>query len=121
MINFQLSGSNVTNLWRVHAKVTIEGILFDEILEAEPFMTWSIVWNGFDVYEQKVIGQTVAHIEIGYQILGKCSCKVMKSTLLCGNHDHLLSRKIPQKCEMIFFHLLSGHKRKKIQFSNFLA
>ena len=87
MINFQLTGSNVTNLWRVHAKVTIEGILFDEILEAEPFMTWSIVWNGFDVYEQKVIGQTVAHIEIGYQILGKCSCKVMKSTLLCGNHE----------------------------------
>ena len=70
-LSFYLTGAQPHySLWRVKVKVMIEGEIFEDTLEAEPNMKWNLHWNGLDAYGQKIIGQTTAIIEVGYQFTG---------------------------------------------------
>ena len=70
-LSFYLTGAQPHySLWRVKVKVMIEGEIFEDTLEAEPNMNWNLHWNGLDAYGQKIIGQTIAIIEVGYQFTG---------------------------------------------------
>ena len=69
-LTLYLTGHKPTFLWRIQIKVVIEGVIFEEILEAEPDIKWNLLWNGLDAYDQKVIGQTIANVEVKYLFTG---------------------------------------------------
>ena len=70
-LTFYLTGARPHySLWRVKINVMIEGKIFEDTLEAEANMKWNLRWNGLNAYGQKIIGQTIAIIEVGYQFTG---------------------------------------------------
>ena len=83
-LSFYLTGAQPHySLWRVRIKVMIEGEIFEDTLEAEANMKWNLRWNGLDAYGQKIIGQTIAIIEVGYQFTGMYSTKNSAIFNLC--------------------------------------
>lgn len=38
------------DLSRIHLKITIEGVLFEKVFEADPGIKYTYAWNRFNVY-----------------------------------------------------------------------
>lgn len=55
------------SLSRIHLKITIEGVLFEKLFEADPGIKYTYAWNRFNVYRQRVYGVTTATVKVGYE------------------------------------------------------
>lgn len=79
------------NLKAVHLKITIEGNLFEQVLEPQSNLTFTYAWNRRNVYKQKSFGLSVARVSVGYEYF---NCQqvmwTMKQVQLPG-HDMLIS------------------------------
>ncbi|XP_034187283.2 teneurin transmembrane protein Ten-m isoform X3 [Osmia lignaria lignaria] len=51
----------------IHLRITIEGILFEKIFEADPVIKFTYAWNRLNVYRQRVYGVTTAMVKVGYE------------------------------------------------------
>ncbi|XP_050300174.1 teneurin-m isoform X3 [Anthonomus grandis grandis] len=75
----------------IHLRITIEGILFDKVFEADPIIKFTYAWNRLNVYRQRVYGVTTAIVKVGYQY---SDCKEIiwdvQTTKLSG-HDMSIS------------------------------
>uniref|UniRef100_A0A146KU89 Tenascin-like protein n=4 Tax=Lygus hesperus TaxID=30085 RepID=A0A146KU89_LYGHE len=75
----------------IHLKITIEGILFEKVFEADPGIKFTYAWNRLNVYRQRVYGVTTALVKIGYEYF---DCKDImwdvQTTKLSG-HDMSIS------------------------------
>ncbi|KAL7013311.1 hypothetical protein ACKWTF_015326 [Chironomus riparius] len=92
-IELQLTPEKVPlSLYRVHLKITIEGILFEKIFEADPLIKFTYSWNRLNIYKQKVYGVTTAMVRVGYQY-SDCSSIIwdIQTTKLSG-HDMSISQ-----------------------------
>ncbi len=54
-------------LQRIHLKITVEGVLHKQILDAYPSQSYEYSWDRRNAYEQRVYGVTYAKIMIGYE------------------------------------------------------
>ncbi|XP_030767229.1 teneurin-m isoform X3 [Sitophilus oryzae] len=75
----------------IHLRITIEGILFEKVFEADPHIKFTYAWNRLNVYKQRVYGVTTAIVKVGYQY---SDCKDIiwdvQTTKLSG-HDMSIS------------------------------
>ncbi|KAL6256891.1 hypothetical protein P5V15_011826 [Pogonomyrmex californicus] len=75
----------------IHLRITIEGILFEKIFEADPVIKFTYAWNRLNVYRQRVYGVTTAMVKVGYEY---SDCKDIiwdvQTTKLSG-HDMSIS------------------------------
>ncbi|CAH1124665.1 unnamed protein product [Ceutorhynchus assimilis] len=75
----------------IHLRITIEGILFEKVFEADPIIKFTYAWNRLNVYRQRVYGVTTAIVKVGYQY---SDCKEIiwdvQTTKLSG-HDMSIS------------------------------
>ncbi|XP_066154380.1 teneurin-m isoform X3 [Euwallacea fornicatus] len=75
----------------IHLRITIEGILFEKVFEADPVIKFTYAWNRLNVYRQRVYGVTTAIVKVGYQY---SDCKDViwdvQTTKLSG-HDMSIS------------------------------
>ncbi|XP_060530352.1 teneurin-m isoform X2 [Cylas formicarius] len=75
----------------IHLRITIEGILFEKVFEADPIIKFTYAWNRLNVYRQRVYGVTNAIIKVGYEY---SDCKDViwdvQTTKLSG-HDMSIS------------------------------
>lgn len=80
-----------TTLNLIHLKITIEGILFERVFEADPGIKFTYPWNRLNIYRQRVYGVTTAIVKVGYQY---SDCKDIiwdvQTTKLSG-HDMTIS------------------------------
>ncbi|XP_022239152.1 teneurin-m-like isoform X2 [Limulus polyphemus] len=51
----------------VHLRISIEGIYFEKLFEADPTIKFTYAWNRRNVYRQKVYGIATATVHIGYE------------------------------------------------------
>ncbi|XP_044730762.1 teneurin-m isoform X2 [Chrysoperla carnea] len=51
----------------IHLRITIEGILFKKVFEADPVIKFTYAWNRLNVYRQRVYGVTTAMVKVGYE------------------------------------------------------
>ncbi|XP_043476119.1 teneurin-m isoform X2 [Leptopilina heterotoma] len=51
----------------IHLRITIEGILFEKIFEADPVIKFTYAWNRLNIFRQRVYGVTTAVIKVGYE------------------------------------------------------
>ncbi|KAI5732577.1 hypothetical protein M8J76_001881 [Diaphorina citri] len=51
----------------IHLRITIEGILFEKVFEADPMIKFTYAWNRLNVYRQRVYGVTTALVKVGYK------------------------------------------------------
>jgi teneurin len=81
-----------STLFRVHLKISIEGILFEKIFEADPLIKFTYAWNRLNIYKQKVYGMTTAMVRVGYQYID-CGSIIwdIQTTKLSG-HDMSISQ-----------------------------
>ncbi|KAH1028031.1 hypothetical protein HUJ05_001438 [Dendroctonus ponderosae] len=91
-IQLQLTPEIVpTTLKLIHLRITIEGILFEKVFEADPVIKFTYAWNRLNVYRQRVYGVTTAIVKVGYQY---SNCKDViwdvQTTKLSG-HDMSIS------------------------------
>lgn len=92
-IELQLTPENIpSSLYRVHLKITIEGILFEKVFEADPLIKFTYSWNRLNIYKQKVYGVTTATVRVGYQY-SDCTSTIwdIQTTKLSG-HDMSISQ-----------------------------
>jgi len=75
----------------IHLRITVEGLLFEKVFEADAGVRFTYAWNRFNVYRQRVYGVTTATVRVGYQYEG-CSEIVwhVQTTKLSG-HDMSIS------------------------------
>lgn len=60
-IQLQLTPDNVPkDLKLIHLRISIEGILFEKVFEADPAIKYTYAWNRRNVYRQKVYGVATA-------------------------------------------------------------
>ncbi|CAG9856806.1 unnamed protein product [Phyllotreta striolata] len=75
----------------IHLRITIEGILFEKVFEADPVIKFTYAWNRLNVYRQRVYGVTNAVVKVGYEY---SNCKDIiwdvQTTKLSG-HDMSIS------------------------------
>lgn len=75
----------------IHLRITIEGILFKRLFEADPVIKFTYAWNRLNVYRQRVYGVTTAMVKVGYEYT---DCKDIiwdvQTTKLSG-HDMSIS------------------------------
>ncbi|XP_021710866.1 teneurin-m isoform X5 [Aedes aegypti] len=75
----------------IHLRITIEGILFERVFEADPGIKFTYPWNRLNIYRQRVYGITTAVVKVGYQYT---DCKDIiwdvQTTKLSG-HDMSIS------------------------------
>lgn len=75
----------------IHLRITIEGILFERVFEADPGIKFTYAWNRLNIYRQRVYGVTTAVVKVGYQY---ADCKDViwdvQTTKLSG-HDMTIS------------------------------
>lgn len=75
----------------IHLRITIEGILFERVFEADPGIKFTYAWNRLNIYRQRVYGVTTAVVKVGYQY---SDCKDIiwdvQTTKLSG-HDMTIS------------------------------
>ena len=91
-IQLQLTGEKIPgSLKRVHLRITIEGVLFEKIFEADPDIKYTYAWNRLNVYRQRVYGVTTAIVKVGYEY-SNCASVIweVQSTTLSG-HDMSIS------------------------------
>ncbi|KAK5644102.1 hypothetical protein RI129_007947 [Pyrocoelia pectoralis] len=91
-IQLQLTPDDIPlTLNLIHLRITIEGILFEKIFEADPIIKFTYAWNRLNVYRQRVYGVTTAMIKVGYEY---SDCKNIiwdvQTTKLSG-HDMSIS------------------------------
>ncbi|XP_058456897.1 teneurin-m isoform X2 [Malaya genurostris] len=91
-IKLQLTPDNIPQTLKlIHLRITIEGILFERIFEADPGIKFTYPWNRLNIYRQRVYGITTAVVKIGYQYT---DCKDIiwdvQTTKLSG-HDMSIS------------------------------
>ncbi|KAJ8984541.1 hypothetical protein NQ317_006827 [Molorchus minor] len=51
----------------IHLRITIEGILFEKVFEADPVIKFTYSWNRLNIYRQRVYGVTNAIVKVGYE------------------------------------------------------
>ncbi|XP_043063384.1 teneurin-m isoform X2 [Drosophila ficusphila] len=75
----------------IHLRITIEGILFERVFEADPGIKFTYAWNRLNIYRQRVYGVTTAVVKVGYQYTD-CTDIVwdIQTTKLSG-HDMSIS------------------------------
>ncbi|XP_076273630.1 teneurin transmembrane protein Ten-m isoform X3 [Rhynchophorus ferrugineus] len=75
----------------IHLRITIEGILFEKVFEADPHIKFTYAWNRLNVYRQRVYGVTTAIVKVGYQY-SDCKDTIwdVQTTKLSG-HDMSIS------------------------------
>lgn len=91
-IQLQLTPEIVpASLKLIHLRITIEGILFEKIFEADPVIKFTYAWNRLNVYRQRVYGVTTAVVKVGYEY-NNCSDIIwdVQTTKLSG-HDMSIS------------------------------
>ncbi|XP_025201186.1 teneurin-m isoform X2 [Melanaphis sacchari] len=67
-IQLQLTPETIpSTLKLIHLRITIEGILFEKIFEADPVIKYTYAWNRLNVYRQNVYGVTTALVKVGYE------------------------------------------------------
>ncbi|XP_026805650.1 teneurin-m isoform X3 [Rhopalosiphum maidis] len=67
-IQLQLTPETIPpTLKLIHLRITIEGILFEKIFEADPVIKYTYAWNRLNVYRQNVYGVTTALVKVGYE------------------------------------------------------
>ncbi|XP_072394437.1 teneurin-m isoform X1 [Diabrotica undecimpunctata] len=80
-----------SDLKLIHLRITIEGILFEKVFEADPVIKFTYAWNRLNVYRQRVYGVTNAIVKVGYEYI---NCKDViwdvQTTKLSG-HDMSIS------------------------------
>uniref|UniRef100_A0A1A9WCA4 Tenascin-like protein n=1 Tax=Glossina brevipalpis TaxID=37001 RepID=A0A1A9WCA4_9MUSC len=80
-----------SSLHLIHLRITIEGILFERVFEADPGIKFTYAWNRLNIYRQRVYGVTTAVVKVGYQYT---DCKDIiwdiQTTKLSG-HDMSIS------------------------------
>ncbi|XP_041973220.1 teneurin-m isoform X2 [Aricia agestis] len=91
-IQLQLTPEKVPpTLALIHLRITIEGILFQKVFEADPVIKFTYPWNRLNIYRQRVYGVTTALVKVGYQYT---DCKDViwnvQTTKLSG-HDMSIS------------------------------
>ncbi|KAJ1529492.1 hypothetical protein ONE63_006265 [Megalurothrips usitatus] len=75
----------------IHLRITIEGILFEKVFEADPVIKFTYAWNRLNVYRQRVYGVTTAVVKVGYEY-SNCTDVIwdVQTTKLSG-HDMSIS------------------------------
>ncbi|XP_023037329.1 teneurin-m isoform X4 [Drosophila willistoni] len=91
-IKLQLTPDSIpSSLHLIHLRITIEGILFERVFEADPGIKFTYAWNRLNIYRQRVYGVTTAVVKVGYQYT---DCKDIvwdiQTTKLSG-HDMSIS------------------------------
>lgn len=91
-IKLQLTPETIpVSLLLIHLRITIEGILFERVFEADPGIKFTYAWNRLNIYRQRVYGVTTAVVKVGYQY---SNCKDIiwdvQTTKLSG-HDMTIS------------------------------
>ncbi|XP_060653283.1 teneurin-m isoform X1 [Drosophila nasuta] len=91
-IKLQLTPDTIpATLHLIHLRITIEGILFERVFEADPGIKFTYAWNRLNIYRQRVYGVTTAVVKVGYQYT---DCKDIvwdiQTTKLSG-HDMSIS------------------------------
>ncbi|KAG5882426.1 hypothetical protein JTB14_007052 [Gonioctena quinquepunctata] len=90
-LNLVYHSSALQDLKLIHLRITIEGILFEKIFEADPVIKFTYAWNRLNVYRQRVYGVTNAIVKVGYEY---SDCKDIiwdvQTTKLSG-HDMSIS------------------------------
>lgn len=75
----------------VHLKITIKGILFEKIFEADPSLMYTYAWNRQNVYKQKVYGLANAVVRVGYEYVN-CSGLIWETqTVTISGYDMPIS------------------------------
>ncbi|XP_017122860.1 teneurin-m isoform X1 [Drosophila elegans] len=91
-IKLQLTPDAIpASLHLIHLRITIEGILFERVFEADPGIKFTYAWNRLNIYRQRVYGVTTATVKVGYQYTD-CTDVVwdIQTTKLSG-HDMSIS------------------------------
>ncbi|KFB41453.1 AGAP011034-PA-like protein [Anopheles sinensis] len=91
-IKLQLTPDTIPpTLKLIYLRITIEGILFERMFEADPGIKFTYPWNRLNIYRQRVYGITTAVVKVGYQYT---DCKDVvwdvQTTKLSG-HDMSIS------------------------------
>ncbi|XP_052564667.1 teneurin-m isoform X3 [Culex pipiens pallens] len=91
-IKLQLTPDTIPQTLKlIHLRITIEGILFERVFEADPGIKFTYPWNRLNIYRQRVYGITTAVVKVGYQYT---DCKDIiwdvQTTKLSG-HDMSIS------------------------------
>ncbi|XP_049291108.1 teneurin-m isoform X10 [Anopheles funestus] len=91
-IKLQLTPDTIPpTLKLIYLRITIEGILFERVFEADPGIKFTYPWNRLNIYRQRVYGITTAVVKVGYQYT---DCKDVvwdvQTTKLSG-HDMSIS------------------------------
>jgi len=67
-IQLQLTPDSIPpTLVKIYLRITIEGVLFEKIFEADPNLKYTYSWKGMNVYRQRVYGTTTAIVKVGYE------------------------------------------------------
>ncbi|GFR19459.1 teneurin-m [Trichonephila clavata] len=67
-IQLQLTPDSIpADLVLIHLRISIEGILFEKLFEADPAVKYTYAWNRRNVYRQKVYGVATATVYVGYE------------------------------------------------------
>lgn len=62
MATVKLTPSDVpTHLFAIHLRITIEGLVFEHLFEADPSLEYHFVWDRKNAYNQKVYGIVTAN------------------------------------------------------------
>uniref|UniRef100_A0AAG5DMN8 Teneurin-2 n=1 Tax=Anopheles atroparvus TaxID=41427 RepID=A0AAG5DMN8_ANOAO len=91
-IKLQLTPDTIPpTLKLIYLRITIEGILFERVFEADPGIKFTYPWNRLNIYRQRVYGITTAVVKVGYQYTD-CKDTVwdVQTTKLSG-HDMSIS------------------------------
>ena len=51
-------------IFTVHLRVSVEGVVYDEVFEADPNLTYRYAWQRKNAYQQNVYGIVNAHGKI---------------------------------------------------------
>ncbi|XP_059169179.1 teneurin-m-like isoform X2 [Physella acuta] len=70
LIMIQMTPSNIPHtLSMVHLRVSVQGVEFKKIFEADPNLKYTFAWDRLNAYKQKVYGIVTARVYVGYQYL----------------------------------------------------
>ncbi|KAG8184007.1 hypothetical protein JTE90_024464 [Oedothorax gibbosus] len=91
-IQLQLTPDSIpASLRLIHLRISIEGILFEKVFEADPAIKYTYAWNRRNVYRQKVYGVATATVYVGYEY-SSCSKTIWEvQTTQVSGHDMSVS------------------------------
>ncbi|XP_076447152.1 teneurin-m-like [Babylonia areolata] len=68
LVRIQMTPDKVPRALRlVHLRVAVEGVVLEQVFEADPNLKYTFVWNRLNAYNQKVYGIVAARVYVGYQ------------------------------------------------------